>query len=120
MLINGKNVQFLKTVKVNFDLKKICPNESMDRLGELFDTDLVSIDEVYKNSMEVIKILNAGWEDYLHHQNKEYKQNYITDEDMLYLADDEFSALFNEALEAYQGKKPTIETEPKKKTEESA
>ena len=118
MLINGKNVGFLKTVKVNFDIKAMCPNKDTNKLPELFDPQLIDVADVYANSMKFIMALNHGYEDNLHYYNNEYKQDYITEEDMMYLDDDQFAALLMEAQEAYIGKAQEMKTEPKKNNEE--
>ena len=67
MLINGKKVGFLKTVKVNFDIKAMCPNKDTNKLPELFDPQLIDVADVYANSMKFIMALNHGYEDNLHY-----------------------------------------------------
>ena len=40
MIINGREIKFLRTVKATSELSKICPNGDLSRLPELFTGDL--------------------------------------------------------------------------------
>lgn len=115
MKIRGREIGFLKTVKTICDLAEICPDKDIARIGDVFGG---SIDVAQKNAAILIHSLNEGYEMNKHFDDREYEPNIITVEEILYLSQEEYQELLNEAMKVLNENNSTVEAEkPKKKKE---
>lgn len=116
MKIRGKEIKFLRTVKTTADLTKLCPDKDIDRVTELFSG---SVDSILENGAKVIHLLNEGYEMNEHLNNPEHKPDIISEEELLYLDEETFTALLTEAMGSFgNGTEQAVELEPSKKNEE--
>ena len=117
MVINGREIKFLRTVKATAEIAKICPDGNIERLGELMGGTLST---TLETGAQIIHFLNEGYEMNKHFSDPSYKPNIISVEEILYLDDVTFTELMRSAMEGLSnGTETTIELEePKKKVKE--
>lgn len=115
MEINGREIKFLRTVKATADLAKICPNGDIERLAELFDSDIaISLE----TGAKIIHFLNEGYEMNKHFMDRSYQPQIIGVDEIMYLDDKTFTALMKSAMDSLGvGAETTIEVEEPKKKE---
>lgn len=112
MKINGRDVSFLRTVMANCKIADICPDGDIANAPMLFEGNY---QKSQRTAAKFMAIMSEGYE-----QNKkfrdggDYEPRPLTEEEALNLSEEEFSAAFGEAIKAYTGEKPTVETEPAK------
>lgn len=111
MEIHGREVNFLRTVEANCKIADICPDGDINKATQLFSG---SYQKVQKTTAKFMAILSEGYEKRKNFNDKTYEPNPLTAEEALCLTDEEFNAAFVEAFRAYNGEKPTVETEVKK------
>lgn len=120
MKVYGREINFLRTVEATIKIADMCPDSDIANADKLFDgTYQVS----QKTAASFMAILSKAYEDHKSFEDPGYEQNPLTEREALSLESNEFDALFVEAVKAYTGEKPTVETEPpkdKKKVEESS
>lgn len=114
MKIKGREIKFLKTVKSTCDIEDLCPNHDISRFPELMGG---SVKTVNTTVAKLIHILNEGYEMNRQMNEEGYKANILAEEEILYLDDATFTALAEEMMQAFNGQKPTVETEDSKKNE---
>jgi len=114
MKIKGREIKFLKTVKSTCDIEDLCPNHDISRFPELMGG---SVKTVNTTVAKLIHILNEGYEMNRQMNEEGYKANILTEEEILYLDDATFTQLAEEMMQAFNGQKPTVETEDSKKNE---
>lgn len=114
MIIRGREVKFLRTVKTACELAKMCPGGDLANLDALFTGNVAEINE---NGAKIIHLMAEGYEMNKHFDDPSYKPNPISAEEVMYLDDETYVALFNEMMEAFTGDKVTVETETAKKNE---
>ena len=114
MEINGREIGFLRTVKATSDLSKLCPDGKIERLSELFQD---SVPVVLETGAQIIHFLNEGYEMNKYFNDRSYKPNIISVEEIMYLDDKTYMELMRAAMEGVNnGSETTIEVEePKKK-----
>lgn len=117
MQIFGKDIHFLRTVAANCEIADICPDGDMSKAGMLFEGSYQKSQNV---AAKFICILAKGYEQNKKFSDPDYEPFYLTPEMVLCLPDEEFGQAFNEALEAYSGEKPTIETQATKGKKKAA
>ena len=115
MKINGREINFLRTVKATADLAKICPNGDIERLGELFDSDIsVSLE----TGAKIIHFLNEGYEMNKHFMDRSYQPQIIGVDEIMYLDDKTYTELMKSAMNSLGvGAETTVEVEEPKKKE---
>lgn len=111
MQIFGKEIGFLRTVAANCKIADMCPDGDISNASELFEG---SYQKSQNMAAKFISYMNEGYEMYRKFSEAGYEAKVITPEELLYLPDDLFQQAFEEALKAYSGEKPTIETVPEK------
>lgn len=111
MKLFGRDITFLRTVGGNIKIADLCPDHDMDKIQHLFDG---SYQKSQLSCAKFICILAEGAEQNKMFSDPKYQPFMLTEEMVLSLPDETFNALFNEALEAYAGERPTIETAPEK------
>lgn len=115
MIINGREIGFLRTVKATSDLAKLCPDGNIERLGDLFNGDLPT---TLETGAQIIHFLNEGYEMNKHFNDRSYQPNIISVEEIMYLDDVTFTELMHSAMEGMgAGAETTIELEEPKKKE---
>ena len=120
MKVYGREINFKRTVEATINIADMCPDSDIANADKLFDgTYQVS----QKTAASFMAILSKGYENHKSFEDPGYEPNPLTVREALSLESNEFDALFVEAVRAYTGEKPTVETEPpkdKKKVEESS
>lgn len=111
MKVQGREIKFLRTVKINFDIAKICPDGKLEKLDALFGEDSA---ESLKNMVKFIQLMNQGYEEFRHYEDPTYEVNVIDEETLMYMDFNDMSNLFQEAVNAFLGIKQTVEVEPSK------
>lgn len=111
MKVKGREIKFLRTVKTNFDIAEICPDKKLERMDELFPDDSI---ESLKGMMEFIMLMNKGYEEAMNYEDPTHEVNVIQKEEMMYMAPETLTELFQEAVNAFMGIKQTVEVEPSK------
>ena len=111
MIINGRDIQFRRTVKATCDVADICPEGDVKNLDKLFEGK-------YQNSQakaaKFMAILSEGYEMGKKFADPTYRPNPLTEEEALYLSEDDFNSLFSIAVNEWTGGTPTVETKPTK------
>lgn len=115
MVINGREIKFLRTVKATSDLAKLCPDGNIERLGELFQGDLPT---TLETGAKIIHFLNEGYEMNRHFMDRSYQPQIIGVDEIMYLDDQTYTKLMQSAMEGLGvGAETTIEVEESKKKE---
>lgn len=112
MKVRGKEIKFLRTVQTTIDLIEIAPDKDANRITELFTG---SVDTVLKNGAVLIHSLNKGYEMSKHREDPTYEPQIISVEDIMYLSQEQFNELLNEAIKEFTNVETTVETEKSKK-----
>ena len=111
MIIRGREIKFLRTVLATCKIADLCPDGQISKIGALFGgTD----SKVARNEAEFIRALNEGYEMSLHFDDPSHEVKVISIDEIMSLTNDDFSALFAEAVGAFQGEEQTVEVEEKK------
>lgn len=119
MKVQGREIKFLRTVAINFEIAKICPEQKLERMGDLFDCDSA---EASMNMIKFIRLMNQGYEEAKHFEDPSHEIQLVDEEALKYMDFAIVSELFQEAVNAFLGVKQTVEVEPsksKKKTSET-
>ena len=116
MKVHGRDVKFLRTVWAVNEVAKVCPMNDIGRIMEKLKTK--STVELNETWAVFICALNGGYEMAQKYEDKDYKPNPLTVEELYTLSEEEFAALIREATEAWYGDKITVEVEESKKKEE--
>lgn len=115
MIINGREIKFLRTVKATADMAKLCPDGDINRMGELFSGNLPT---TLETGAKIIHFLNEGYEMNKHFMDRSYQPQIIGVEEILYLDDQTFTELMKSAMDSLGvGAETTIELEEPKKKE---
>lgn len=115
MIINGREIKFLRTVKATADIAKLCPDGNIEKLNELFSGDLST---TLETGAKMIHYLNEGYEMNKHFMDRKYQPNIIGVDEILYLDDQTFTELMKSAMEGLGvGAETTVEVEEPKKKE---
>lgn len=115
MKIRGREIKFLRTVKATSDLAKLCPDQDISRIEELFNG---SLPIVLETGAQIIHFLNEGYEMNKHFDDPSYKPNIISVDEIMYLNDGDFTALMKDAMANFNtGAQTMIELEETKKNE---
>lgn len=109
MYINGREVNFLRTMGANAEIADLAPDGDIGKLGEIMQ-GLTA--ESIKVTAKFICALNKGYISNHKYADPTYDVNPLTLEEVLSLAEKDFMALVNEALSAYTNEVPKIQTEP--------
>lgn len=115
MKIRGREVKFLRTVKTTSDIASLCPDEDIERVGELFSGPLP---KVLETGAKIIHSLNEGYEMNKHFDDPSYQPQILSVDEILYLNDKVFTQLMNDAMANFNnGAETKIELEESKKKE---
>ena len=114
MLIHGRDIHFMLTCGASAEISKLCPNNDLSRMGELFadSSDLVKMLDVI-GTMAVA--LNKGYEMNQKFIAPGYEPNPITFEEVMTLTVDELAKLQDELINVMVGDLAgEVEVEPPK------
>lgn len=111
MIIHGREVKFLRTIAANCKIADLCPDGDVTKIEALFEG---SYQKSQNTAAKFIAYLSEGYEMNRKYSETGYVPQPVTAEELLYLSEAEFSRAFDEAIDAYVGEKPTIETAPSK------
>lgn len=113
MKIRGREIQFLRTVKTTSDIAKLCPDDDIEKIGELFNGTVV---KTIETGAKIIHYLNEGYEMNKHFEDPDYQPEIIGVDEIMYLDDKTFTALMKDAFESLNnGAETTVELEDTKK-----
>lgn len=118
MKVHGREVKFLRTVWAVNEVAKVCPMNDIGRIMEKLKTK--STVELNETWAVFICALNGGYEMAQKYEDKDYKPNPLTVDELYTLSEEDFAALIREATEAWYGDKITVEVEESKKNEETS
>lgn len=117
MVINGREIKFLRTVKATSDLAKLCPDGNIERLGELLGSNLST---TLETGAKIIHFLNEGYEMNRHFMDRSYQPQIMVVEEIMYLDDATFTELMKSAMDSLGvGAETSIEIEDSKKKEKT-
>ena len=68
MQVKGKEIKFLRTVKINFDIAKICPEGKLEKIDEVFGND--ESETSLKGMIKFIQLMNQGYEEYMEYEGQ--------------------------------------------------
>lgn len=108
MKVRGKEIQFLRTVKATCELAKLCPEENIERIDELFSGTFPNTIEV---GAKIIHFLNEGYEMNKHFNDPSYQPQVISIDEIMYLSESDYVALMKDAMSSFGiGTETSIET----------
>ena len=111
MIIKGKERHFEFNVQSHMEVSKMCRDNDIANIGELFSSSLDSV----ANTIRVAIALNHGYEDHYAYEHPGYEPEYLTEDDfkfMPYLEVTELGTLLNRVM--IEGRETEIETAPVK------
>lgn len=115
MKLLGREVGFLRTVEaVCRVVEEMDGGDAEKGISAIFSKDYM---EAQKASVQFIVIMSAGYELRKHVEDPGYIMRPITREEVNAMTEKEMTAALLEAVKAWNGEQPTIETEPAKKKE---
>lgn len=115
MKVHGREVKFSRTVQANIRIIEELAGGNPDKVKDIFN-DSMSFVQTQTACAKFIAILSEGYEASQKYINPDYEPRPVTKDEALLLSPEDFSQLFDEALQAWTGEKITVETEPVKKT----
>lgn len=117
MQIHGREIHFKRNMLANCKISDIVGGDT-GRFGEIFNS---MTSESIKKAAAFVCALNEGYIYSQKYEDPSFDESPITVGEILTLDESDYKMLLLEAIEAYTGEKPTIETEPMpagKKTKE--
>lgn len=116
MVINGKEYGLKFCVKSYDGIAKVCPDEDFSKLNQA-----LSGADSLTNVAKCAVALNTAYEDWMHHQDPSYKQDYLTMADFEYLDIKDMIPVARAVSKAIQdGMHTTVKTESVKKNVKEA
>lgn len=115
MKVHGREVKFSRTVQANIRIIEELAGGNPDKVKDIFN-DSMSFVQTQTACARFIAILSEGYEASQKYISPDYEPRPVTKDEALLLSPEDFSQLFDEALQAWTGEKITVETEPVKKT----
>lgn len=120
MVINGREVRFLRSVLANCEIADASPGGDV---GKFIATQLMNESYVVsqKAAAVIMTALSRGYETAQKYKEPGYKQHPLTEEEVMSLEPKEFDALFEEAMAVFRRDgKVTVEGEPAKTGKKTA
>lgn len=115
MKVHGREVKFSRTVQANIRIIEELAGGNPDKVKDIFNDSMTFV-QTQTACAKFIAILSEGYEASQKYINPDYEPRPVTKDEALLLSPEDFSQLFDEALQAWTGEKITVETEPVKKT----
>lgn len=108
-----RELKFERTVWAERQLAKLCPNNDINKLGEILSTN--DFDAQIGIIENMIVIMNEAAERKAHFLNHDHVVDVISIEELECLTENDLMELSNKAMSVfYDDGKPEIETTPKK------
>lgn len=112
MVIHGREIGFLRTVKTTCDLAEICPDKDLEKLEVLLNSDVAT---AQKTAASMMQFLSEGYEMSRHFEDPSYEPRPLTQDEILFLDEKTYAELFKQAVDAFrEGAATTVEVEEKK------
>lgn len=110
MELFGKQRHFLFGLGAREKILDLCENRNLANLNKLISDD--NNDTAWQTYIKIGKLMQANYEDRLHFMNKQYQQDYVTDEEISFMDVDEQVKWIEECLQAITiGTKREVEGE---------
>lgn len=109
MIINCREVKFMRTMGANAEIADLAPNGDMSKLGEMIQG---FSGEAIRTTAKFICALNRGYIDNQKFIEPSYDAKPLSPPEVLSLPEKDYLVLVKEALDAYTHEVPKIETEP--------
>lgn len=116
MVVHGREVTFFRSVWAECEILNWADGD-IAKIEQLFESDFITSQNT---SAKFIAILSEASEQAKEYEDPNYVKRPLTIGEALTLSSSDFSKLFNEAMAAWTGAKPTIEAVPVKKTRKTA
>lgn len=119
MKIHGREVHFKRTIEANCRVIETLAGGDETRMSDLFSGNYSQSQTAVATFLE---IMSQAYEDALVYDDPSHEPKPLSKKEAMTLTNGEFNKAFGEALSAWNGEKPTVETEPKrgKKTEKES
>jgi len=117
MQIHGREIKFLRNVGANIRVIEELAGGDAKKVNQIFDG---KYSKSQLASAKFIAIMSEAYEDTAKFTDPTHTPNPLTKDEALTLTDEEFERAFSEAIQAWKGETPTVETEPVKKTKKGA
>lgn len=119
MIIHGREIKFKRTIGAVCMIAENCKDKNIDNLASFLNNGTTT--EVLLARASFIAALSNGYDDQQSFENPNYERINLQIEEILALDEEPMAKLFNEAVSAWMGEKPSIEVEePKKKAKRKA
>lgn len=118
MEIHGREVGFKRTVLATCEVAELSPKGDINQFDKLLMSKEYAVTQ--KAAAGFIAALSKGYEMAKAVEDLDYKPRPLTFDEVMCLDDDEFNALFQEALSAWTGEKVTVEAEEVKQKGKNA
>lgn len=117
MKVRGKDVNFMRTVLATCEIADLCENGELENFQKLFTG---SQHEVVLNKAKIMHYLAKGYEENKVYEDTTYEPNTISVEEIMSLSEDDYIALYDEAIKVFIGDASvSVETEEEKKRNEA-
>lgn len=114
MIIHGKERGFRFTIRASIEMAELCPDKDISRMGELLDGK--SFQEMALQVAKLAIIMNKADEEAVAYEGTRERIEPITEDEMMTLTTEEFTAVQQEIFKAYGADTTrTVEVEPSKK-----
>ena len=118
MFLNGRDVKFKFTVGASFEIADLCPEGKIENIEKLWQG---TYRENAENEIQFMIALNKGYIDAQKFIDPKFADKPLTKEELLYLDNNEYQKLSQEALAAYLGdSKRKVDTAPVKSKKKAA
>lgn len=97
MNIKGKTIGFCLTVGASIELSRMCPNNDISQIGELFASDYLSNME---NIVKFIAIMSKGYKDSEALEGR--KADALTEDQIKALKPDDLTKMLSEAMSSFR------------------
>lgn len=113
MKIYGREIKFKRTVAATCSVANLCAGGDIGKINQLFSG---KYQQSQTQAAKFMAALSEGYENAKVFENADYQPRPLTCEEALSLDSETFDTLFYEAIDAWTGEKPTVETKPPKET----
>ncbi len=117
MELLGRQIGFLRTVEAECRIvEEMDGGDASKGISAVLSKDFM---ESYRAAEQFLPIMSAGYESRKHFEDPSHEMRPLTTEEVKVMTKDELALALFEAMTAWQGEKPTVETEPAKKKKDS-
>lgn len=109
MYINGREVNFLRTMGANAEIADLAPDGDISKLGMVMEG---TTGDSIRVTAKFVCALHKGYVDNHKYVDPSYNVKTLTPQEVLSLSEKDYIDLVSEAVKAYTNELPTIQTEP--------